>query len=620
MIKEFIEQRKNAFTESEVLHNNELQANRMVSNLMIDSTMALAVTWVLATIGVFPINVDKFNAVSLIVYGCLLLPAIISRQLKHDRWWLKYMLIGALIIDYALVDMRFSHKVVPLIALPVVVSSRYFSKQFTIATMVTEIFVFAVAAALSPIYGWVDMNVVSLPKGTALVSTGGFLADNIKDYISDEALVKATLLYSFIPKIFIFFLIGTVSINIAKRGREMVSEQDRISRTTTRIESELSLARDIQASMLPVVFPPFSEKKDLFDIYALMQPAKEVAGDFYDFFLIDDDHLAIVIADVSGKSVPAAMFMMQARTLIKNTLLINHNPAEMLTEVNKRLCEGNDRGFFVTGWIGVLDINTGHMVYSNAGHTPPAICRNGMFTFLKCKPGFILGGLDTIHFELAEIQLKPQEAIYLFTDGVDEAENARHELFGNDRLLEVLNENSTANMQELCLKTKSSVEYYAREVEQFDDITMLALRYLGNEKNVKYLTVDADLENLATVTKFIDEQLEAAGCPPKTRIRMDVVLDELFSNISKHAYAPGKGKVTIRTEILEDSKTFSMTLLDSGVEFDPTAYINPELEKPAKERKIGGLGLFLVRKTVDEMIYKRENGQNILTVTKRIDQ
>lgn len=248
-----------------------------------------------------------------------------------------------------------------------------------------------------------------------------------------------------------------------------------------RIGAELSVATHIQASMLPCIFPAFPNRRE-FDIYATMTPAKEVGGDFYDFFLVDDDHLAVVIADVSGKGVPAALFMVIAKTLIKDHTQSGKPPEEVFTEVNRQLCEANDENLFVTAWMGVLEISTGKLVYVNAGHNPPVIGRkNGETEFLRSRPGFVLAGLDFTKYRAGSLELMPGDLLYLYTDGVTEAMNTAQELYGEERLKRTLDANVSAAPEEIFKAVKKDLDDFVAEAPQFDDITMLAMRYLGRE-------------------------------------------------------------------------------------------------------------------------------------------
>ena len=258
---------------------------------------------------------------------------------------------------------------------------------------------------------------------------------------------------------------------------EYIQDLTTVTAEKERIGAELNVATQIQADMLPRIFPAFPEREE-FDVYATMNPAKEVGGDFYDFFLVDDDHLAVVIADVSGKGVPAALFMVIAKTLIKNHAQNQEAPGTVFTQTNEQLCEGNDAGLFVTGWMGVLEISTGKFVYVNAGHNPPLLKRaGGTFEWLKSRPGFVLAGMEGARYRENTLQLEPGDRLYLYTDGVTEATNSREELFGDERLQNALNEYMDLPVEQFLPKIKECIDAFVGGADQFDDITMLALDY-----------------------------------------------------------------------------------------------------------------------------------------------
>lgn len=250
-----------------------------------------------------------------------------------------------------------------------------------------------------------------------------------------------------------------------------------------RIATELNVATQIQASMLPCIFPAFPERTE-FDIYATMMPAKEVGGDFYDFFLVDHDHLAVVMADVSGKGVPAALFMVIAKTLIKNQAQLGHSPAEVFTAVNTQLCENNEAGLFVTSWMGILDVKSGEFTYVNAGHNPPLLKRaDGAFEYLRARPGFVLAGMEGIRYRQASLTLQPGDMLYLYTDGVTEATDANNELYGEERLLQCVNRCSSDDPQQLLPAVKADIDRFVGDAPQFDDITMLSLKIKSLKPN-----------------------------------------------------------------------------------------------------------------------------------------
>ena len=245
-----------------------------------------------------------------------------------------------------------------------------------------------------------------------------------------------------------------------------------------RIATELNVATQIQISMLPYIFPAFPDRTE-FNIYASMTPAKEVGGDFYDFFLIDENTIAVVIADVSGKGVPAALFMVIAKTLIKNNAQYGKSPKEVFETVNNLLCENNDANMFVTAILGYLDIPTGKFVYVNAGHNFPLLRANRKFDWLKEKPGFVLAGMEDMFYKQYEVTLSPGDEIFLYTDGVTEAINIESELFSDPRLHETVNRYLDLPLREFTISIKHEIDKFAGIAEQADDITMLALRYNG---------------------------------------------------------------------------------------------------------------------------------------------
>ena len=252
-----------------------------------------------------------------------------------------------------------------------------------------------------------------------------------------------------------------------------------IAEASARIDQELEFAKKIQHAALPSVFPPYPNRTE-FSIYATMDTAKEVGGDFYDFYLLGEDQLAFLIADVSGKGIPAALFMMTAKALIKGFAESGMEVHEVFTRTNEKLCEGNSAGMFVTAWMGVLNLQTGLLSFANAGHNPPVIChKNGAYEYLRTRPNFILAGMEGVRYKKFELQLQPGDEIYLYTDGVTEAQDSSKELFGEDRLLWSLNQSKGLAVEEICRKIKADVDTFAGPADQFDDITMVSLKFHG---------------------------------------------------------------------------------------------------------------------------------------------
>jgi len=259
--------------------------------------------------------------------------------------------------------------------------------------------------------------------------------------------------------------------------KDYIKQISAITAEKERIGAELDVAAHIQASMLPCIFPAFPEREEV-DIYATMDPAKEVGGDFYDFFMVDDRHLAIVMADVSGKGVPAALFMVIGKTLIKDHTIPGRDLGKVFTAVNNLLCEANSEGLFITAFEGVLDLVTGEFNFVNAGHEMPFLCRaDGNFESYKIRPGFVLAGMEDMRYRAGSMMLEPGDKIFQYTDGVTEATNIRNELYGMDRLEKILNKVKCGTPHEILPAVKADVDEFVGEAPQFDDITMLCLEY-----------------------------------------------------------------------------------------------------------------------------------------------
>lgn len=276
--------------------------------------------------------------------------------------------------------------------------------------------------------------------------------------------------------------VENLSLVMADMEHSMSEYMDNLARATAekeRISTELSLATRIQESMLPHIFPAFPDKTE-FEIYASMYPAKEVGGDFYDYFLIDDDHLCMVIADVSGKGVPAALVMMISKTILQNNAIPGRSAGEILARANEIISRQNENEMFVTVWLGILEISTGRIIAANAGHEYPALMRAGeQFELFKDKHGLVIGSMEGIRYKDYELQLQPGDKLFVYTDGVAEATNSDNELFGTKRMVEALNKQANATPEAILRAVRSDVDLFVDNAPQFDDITMLCMEYKG---------------------------------------------------------------------------------------------------------------------------------------------
>ncbi len=275
--------------------------------------------------------------------------------------------------------------------------------------------------------------------------------------------------------------ISNLASSIDTMERDMVRSIRNLTEITAereRIVTELSLAQKIQAAMMPHVFPPFPDR-DEFDIYAVMDPAKEIGGDFFDFFLVDEDHLCMIMADVSGKGIPAALFMMASKIILQSCAMLGQSPGEILTKTNEAICSNNQEEMFVTVWLGILEISTGKITAANAGHEYPVLKQNGRFRLFKDRHGFVVGGMEGMKYREYEIRMEPGDKLFLYTDGVPEAADAENGMFGTERMIAALNEDPEADPESVIHNVRRSVDAFVKDAEQFDDLTMLCLAYGG---------------------------------------------------------------------------------------------------------------------------------------------
>lgn len=384
--------------------------------------------------------------------------------------------------------------------------------------------------------------------------------------------------------------------------------KDHIEDAKKRIERELELAKHIQKTAVPFIFPPFPKRKD-FEIYAHMNTAKEVGGDFYDFYFADDNHFCFLIADVSGKGIPAAMFMMASKTLIKGLAEKGVDVDKVFAETNRSLCDNNDAGMFLTAWMGVVDLNTGHLTYANAGHNPPLLYRkNKGFEYIKDKPSFILAGLETTKYRKYEIDLNPGDGIYLYTDGVTEANNIDSNLYGEDRLYKKINEISDMSTEDICLGIEKDVAEYAEGAEQSDDITMLCFK-MNYAQSSNSIIVYPDSNALNSVNDFLLDKLSTINVSKNILNKIQICNDEIYSNVMNYS-----GASTLDVKFALNNEQLVLTYKDNGRPYDPCSREDPDTSLALKDREIGGLGIYMVKKMCKSLDYKYDDNHNVLSL------
>ena len=371
---------------------------------------------------------------------------------------------------------------------------------------------------------------------------------------------------------------------------------------------DMEIAKTIQTSVLPGAFPESAS----YSLYADMQAAKDIGGDFYDYFHLDAMHVAFLVADVSGKGITAALYMMTAKALIKDTLYAVRDPEVALTRVNEELSANNPANMFLTAWVGVLDLETGIVSFVNAGHNPPVRIGNrkgegGKPELIRGKSGPVVAFVEGQEYKRLSLRLKPGDSLFLYTDGVTEALDSKGSFLGEERLLDAIAAAPSAEPRSVCNVVKAVVAAFSEGVPQADDITVLAVRYIAPPR-VFVRSFPPTQAGISAASDFLDEILEKSA-DPSASMPLHVILDEVCSNIVKHAKASG---FEIDVELREGK--ILLTFMDDGTPYNPLSHEDPDTDMPAEKRPIGGLGIMLVKKMASAVSYHRTNNRNFFVV------
>lgn len=386
-----------------------------------------------------------------------------------------------------------------------------------------------------------------------------------------------------------------------------------------RIESELNIASKIQMSMIPKIFPPYPDRDDV-DIYGSLIPAKAVGGDLYDFFL-RDEKLFFCVGDVSGKGVPASLVMAVTRSLLRIVAAHESRPDRIVASLNHSMSDMNESNMFVTLFVGVLDLPTGRFRYCNAGHNAPVIVNGSTHEvkMLDVKPNLPIAILQDMKFELQETIISPNTSIFMYTDGLTEAENKEKELFGEERMIEILRnmENKTSKQQ--IEGMLDAVHQHVKDAEQSDDLTMITIKYKRQDQDTKFyrkLTLHNNIRETPKIADFMDDIVGETGIDVGLASSLNLALEEAVVNVMNYAY-PKDQTGNILIEAYANKENIKFIITDNGIPFDPTATDSePDITAGIDERSIGGLGIFLVTHLMDEVKYERKEDKNILTLNK----
>ena len=604
----------------EAYYENEADANKQMCFVNAFTGIMMAIIWILYITRAFYISEHMFLIVTIafpIAILLLITPLFFlkSPRLKKPRF--KYFVIFQFILIIAVLNIIVPKHSMIAWALCLAMVNHYYNPKFGRNIFIITLVSMLLCMYLGMFVGEYDPNLLGsgIISGDEIVYPYGIKErfDMLHQLILEgENRYLKVFLYYYIPRAIILTLIFFVSNALNKRTYKLLKEEIMVNSDQQKTQTELEVAKEIQLATLPV---EFITSKDI-EIQAELKAAKEVGGDFYDYFVLDDDHTAILIADVSGKGIPAAMFMMKTITCFKNFMSVKKSPSQILSEVNATIFKGNDNSMFVTCFLAIINTKTGEVKYANAGHNPPVVGSNQDYHYLKCNSGFVIGAMEKVYVKDETFTLNNGDTITLYTDGITEAKNKDGELYGDERLLNLFNRKEYSCLLELHQQLKDDVIEFVGGEEQSDDMTYITLKYHGDEYHYEECTYLAKLENIPPMLEFLRNLNKKFIGNNSFDNSLSIVADELLSNIVKYAYDGKIGSIYIRYLFNIDKKVLILTIIDTGKAFNPFGVKNGPLEGDAKNYKEGGLGILIVKQIMDECIYDRINDKNIIILKK----
>lgn len=622
-----MEEERNKYLEE--YYKNEYDANRQMSFANAFAGFALFVVWILFLTKVFPLHQNFYILVSIILpidVIILITPLFYLKTTRIRKPGFKYFLIFSFLMVISIINILIPKHGIIGWAVVLALTNHYYNPKLGKIVFGFVLVALLVCMYLGMFFGEYDPNLVSdgILRGEIVyeVVDGNYVLPDspLERYeflhkllmAGENRYLKVFLFYYSARALFLTFVFF-IGNSLNKRTYNLLVSEIKVNSEQEKMNTELEVAKQIQLATLPNNLI----NSDEIEIVGELKAAKEVGGDFYDYFDIDEHHIAIVIGDVSGKGVPAAMFMMKTITCFKNFVRPNKTPSQIMKEVNASIYEGNDSQMFVTCFLAILDKRDGKLLFANAGHNPPIIGTNHNYHYLKCAPGFILGGLKNTLVKDEEIILKPGESITLYTDGITEARDIDGNFFGEDRLIEVFNKKDYSCLIELHHGIKDQVFSFVNKAPQSDDITFVTLKYLSDKYFYIENRFDARMENIPAMLDNIADFCMKYKIQDSFKNNLLVVGDEIFSNIVKYGYKNEGGEIFVRLLFNIDKNEFVITIIDLAPAFNPLEVNNSMIEGDIKGREVGGLGILIVKKIMTECAYDNINGKNILVLRKK---
>jgi len=473
-IKDFLFQRiEDSRQVDDVYINNEIQSNMLVGKIVTVMMFLGVMSIVFGFVGIYHIPSDIFYVIIVVLVVVQLPIIIINFATQGHLKFARNALVWSSVLITSLFIAMYGNKPMLISIYPMLISIRYCDVKFTIKTVTMSIVLSYIAFCAYCLIGQVNLNVFYLePPGIIFDPDVPIAVVGIDRF----TYVFRLFLYDYLASLIAILIIGSAVISIAKHGKRMIEEESANIVKNARINTEINLAIEVQANMLAKSYPAFPNHPKI-DLYALNKPAKEMGGDFYDFFKIEDNKIAIVMADVSGKGIGSAFFMAIANSALRYCVKFNNTPSSILENTNSYLCDNNESGLFVSCWLGIYNVTTHKLTYANAGHNAPILIRKGMSAeYIKEKPGLVLAGMDGVSYKDYEIDFNPGDEIVLYTDGVTEANDIDKKQYGEDRLLKEIELGKNNNSKEQIENIVAKLNVFMKNTEQFDDITMLVMK------------------------------------------------------------------------------------------------------------------------------------------------
>lgn len=612
-------------------YQNEYDANKQMVYALAFTGGILTIFWILFMVpSIFKLT-QMTRTIILIVLPIIIIilftPLFWIKTERYKKPRFKFFVLYAFIFAMGILNIFIPKHAIIGWAICIALANHYYNPKVGLWVYITTILTMFVCIYTAMFIGEYDANLLTGELSTKTgILTNNALTGTYYDtpagrfnYLKD--LIGAgynrfisVFIYYYLTRATIITILFFVSNALNKRTYKLLVQEIEVTNKHVNQSKELEIAGQIQLSALP---DSFESNKDI-EIIANLKPAREVGGDFYDYYNLDNNHVAIVIGDVSGKGTPAAMFMMKTITCFKNFTRFGKKPSEILDEVNHAIYDHNKNEMFVTCFLAILDIESGIMTYANAGHNPPIIYRKDHFEYLKCYSGFILGGMDQVFVKDEQIKLEKGDLITLYTDGITEARNVQGDFYGEKRLLDVYNKQKYESVIDLHYELKDDLEAFINDFEQSDDQTYLTLKYKGGEVTYKEIELQAEIPNVKTVCDMVSSVLEENRLSNQVN-KFKIVIDEIFSNIAKYAYPENANKfVYVRVFFNKESKYLSLTFIDKGIEFNQLEKDSNLIDEDYQNRQEGGLGIHIVKQFIDSYSYARINGKNILVLKKKM--